>query len=134
MAPAEQATPPYLGKDSLFLEAFRDLSVLAQDPTWAFFRYCAKLKTAPTVALSVIVTLQTQDSASDSLLAVVHELGSGTTGTQLAENPPNFDPVDGLAVRVTGAPSTKCPVQPPPEPQLIPPGELTTFPVPWPKS
>ena len=65
--------------------------------------YWDRLKTAPTVSLFVIVTEQVHDVTYASLLQV---FGSGPTGAQLAENPPNIDPVAGLAIRVTGVFST----------------------------
>src|SRR5208282_1999143 len=58
------------------------------------------LKIAPTVPLSPdTVTRHVQDWTSDCL---VQALGSGSTGAQLAEKPPNNDPgAVGLAMRVT---------------------------------
>ena len=76
--------------------------------------YWERLKIAPTVALSVIVTEH------------VAEVG----GVQLADHPTRVDPGAATAVRLTCVPSTKFAVQPAPEPQSIPAGVLVTVPVP----
>ncbi len=74
--------------------------------------YRAGLKIAPTAPLLVTRVAQVQDFTSDPLRLAGQPLGSGMTGVQLAENPPNIDPGFGDAVRVTGSFNEKFAVQP----------------------
>jgi len=74
------------------------------------------LKITPTVALSVMFKLHV----------------GWSVGMQLADHPANLDTWSGVAVKVTEALRVKWAEQSAPEPQLIPEGELTTVPEPWP--
>ena len=78
------------------------------------------LKIAPTESLVLRGTVQ------------VNAAVFGGFVIQFADQPPKDDPVAGVAVSVTVVPSVKFPVHEACGPQLIPPAELVTVPVPNP--
>ncbi len=56
----------------------------------------------------------------------------GATGAQLEDQPPKDDPTAGVAVKVTTVPGVNAAEHPAPAPQLMPPNEEVTVPVPLP--
>ncbi len=73
-------------------------------------------------------------TASFLFTMIVQDVDVYVSGRQLKDQPPNVDPGRGAAVRITGVPDTKLPVQPAPEVHTMPTGLLITVPVPRPTS